>query len=371
MYVILHAFSRRNAGDGLLVDLTLDLLAEAGIDRADCVVLALDPHSFADFPRVERAPGEARSVPSLRLIDAAGQLMLGGLGRSRVDALVRGAKGLVAVGGGYLVADGLVRQAGVILNHLVQLHAAAKSRLPSIYLPQSIGPLDGMPGALVRRQLRQLTRVYVRDDQTLLELSLPNCRRCADLAVLKLSRTFLPGSPRAGNGTAIVARHLPRAGDYDCRMLKLADALPGAVWAVQADVPGPRSDRTFYSRLGIADAGHFDALLRSSPPAVVVSVRLHGAIAALLAGVPAIHLSYERKGWGAYEDLGLGEFVHDARSFDPALVAAQAQALAADPGKLWTRINAARSKLNEQHRLLVSDLRHSILGTGPEPPDIH
>ena len=55
MYLILHGFSRRNAGDGLLVDLTLEPLEAAGIARDDCALLALDPESFGDLARVHRA----------------------------------------------------------------------------------------------------------------------------------------------------------------------------------------------------------------------------------------------------------------------------------------------------------------------------
>jgi len=88
-----------------------------------------------------------------------------------------------------------------------------------------------------------------------------------------------------------------------------------------------------------------------------VSVRLHGAIAALLAGIPAIHLAYERKGWGAYEDLGLREYVHDARTFDPALVARQAEELSVNPAPLWALLNSSREDLNAQYKALVDDLR--------------
>jgi len=85
-------------------------------------------------------------------------------------------------------------------------------------------------------------------------------------------------------------------------------------------------------------------------------VRLHGAIAALLAGRPAIHLAYERKGWGAYQDLGLDEFVHDARTFDPAAVAAQTRALAADPAPFRARIEAAKVRLAGAWQEMVGDM---------------
>lgn len=356
MYLILHAFSRRNQGDGLLVDLTLEALENAGVARRDCVLLALDPESFGDLERVERAPGEPRAIASLRLVTASRELLASVVGGGHVAPLMRRARGLVAVGGGYLVADSPVRQAGVLLNHYVQLNAAARSAAPSVYLPQSIGPLEGPVGALVRRSLRGLDRLYVRDDETLRELAFPNVRRCADLAVMKLARS-LPGEP-AGRppSPVIVARELPHAGDYEDRLLRLQQSLQATEWAVQADVEGPRSDRSFYRRLGIEDVGPFARLLTTSPPSVVVSVRLHGAIAALLAGVPAIHLAYERKGWGAYQDLGLDAYVHDARTFDPELVAKQADELSAKPARMWAMLAGAREALTHQYRALVDDL---------------
>jgi polysaccharide pyruvyl transferase WcaK-like protein len=98
-------------------------------------------------------------------------------------------------------------------------------------------------------------------------------------------------------------------------------------------------------------------LTANGTPGVVVSVRLHGAIASLLAGWPAIHLSYERKGWGAYQDLGLDEWVHDARAFDVEKVAAQARELARDPSPMFARIEARLPQLLGARAGLVDELR--------------
>jgi polysaccharide pyruvyl transferase WcaK-like protein len=83
-----------------------------------------------------------------------------------------------------------------------------------------------------------------------------------------------------------------------------------------------------------------------------VSVRLHGALGALGAGHPAIHLSYQRKGWASYSDLGLGEYVHSARRFDPSLVAQQIALLQEDPSRLWNRLSAQYGKLAEASKEL-------------------
>ena len=357
---IIHAFSRANSGDGLLVDLTFEALQDAGIARGECVLLALDPQSFADIPGVLRAPGEPAARPSLKLLDAGREVISSFAGVGQVRAQLARADALVAVGGGYLVADSLTRQGGVIANHLAQLRAAARHLGPAIYLPQSIGPLCGMAGHWTREALARMDRIWARDDTTMRELALPNMRRCPDLAVMKLAKSFATLEPQATEGAPVlVARHLPACGDYLARLHALQQMLPGAAWGVQADTPGPRSDRAFYQREGLTDAGSLGELL-SRPGGPIVSVRLHGAIGALLAGRPAIHLAYERKGWGAYEDLGLAEFVHDARTFDPALVAAQVKALTADPGPFWDRVAAARLALSAAWDTMVADLASRI-----------
>lgn len=364
MYLILHGFSRRNAGDGLLVDLTLEALAEAGIERQDCALLALDPKSFADLAHVHRAPGEPAARPSWRLGLAGLELIADPVSLGQVARLARSARGLIAVGGGYLVADSAVRQMGVLFNHLVQLRVAARSPVPTVYLPQSIGPLKGLVGRMTASSLRSIDRLYVRDDQTLAEVGGVNTQRCADLAVMKLARE-LAGSPwreRGDEHTVIVGRDLPRPHDYVERLRQLAADVQSPLWAVQADVEGPRSDRAFYQRLGLADAGPLAQILETGRSGVVVSVRLHGAIAALIAGRPAIHLAYERKGWGAYEDLGIARFVHDARTFDPAKVTAQVKELHEDPGPFWAQVREAVPSLQGQYEGLVSDLRARMVG---------
>ncbi len=367
MYLILHAFSRRNAGDGLLVDLTLEALAAAGVARSECALLALDPGSFPDFGTVFRAPGEPSARVSWKLFRAGLKLgvdLASGGKIGSVPALVCRSKGLIAVGGGYLVADSLVRQAGVLFNHMIQLSSASRSDVPTIYLPQSIGPLYGAVGKMARNRLACMDRVFVRDDKTKAEFDFPNTRRVGDLAVLKLAREIENISPVDPQGRVLlIGRDLPKPGAYLENLDRLAEAIEEPTWAVQADTLGPRSDQAFYHRRGYGHAQPFGALLEAGFPGVVVSVRLHGAIASLLAGRPAIHLSYERKGWGAYEDLGIAEYVHDARSFDVDTVLGQIKALQADPSEFWERIRDAAPLLQAQYDEMVTEMR-SMLAPG-------
>jgi polysaccharide pyruvyl transferase WcaK-like protein len=409
MLVVLHAFSRKNAGDGLLVDLTLRLIEAAGLESKNVRVLALDPESFPDLDDVVEAPGEPRGARlSPRLVGATVELaraarrhLLNKGSGGRIESLLQGATGIVAVGGGYLVADSVVRSGGVLLNHLAQILAAGRARVPAIYLPQSIGPLRGPVAALTRRALARIDVIYARDDETLAELrGLTDVRRCPDLAVLRLGEsldgidtwravrrralTEADAAPQAGGRreahlraageiggpTVLVPRDLPNAPGYHELLRSLGGRVPSPLWAVQADVDGPRSDRVFLRTLGVPDAGDLGSLLsRSSEgphkPGVVVSVRLHGAIASLLAGWPAIHLSYERKGWGAYEDLGLREWVHDARSFDVDKVRAQAAELRANPRRLFERIEERVPAVKRAHQELVDELGRRFSGLQP------
>ncbi len=94
-------------------------------------------------------------------------------------------------------------------------------------------------------------------------------------------------------------------------------------FAVQSSGRG-NDDVAYYHRLGIHTVlPGLKQLLADDTPDVVVSVRLHGALEAILHGVPAFHLSYERKGFGAYGDLGIDDWVANAADFDADAVAAR------------------------------------------------
>ena len=59
-----------------------------------------------------------------------------------------------------------------------------------------------------------------------------------------------------------------------------------------------------------------ECLACKDKPDLVVSVRLHGALEAILSGIPAYHISYERKGFGAYQDLGVSDWVSNSGNFE-------------------------------------------------------
>ena len=363
MIGVVHAYSRANEGDGLLVDLTMSRLRETGIPASECILFALDPESFRDTARVMAVgtPGRAISLDT-----AAGSLRGLALLGSRPDSVMStrtgralaGCDGFVAVGGGYLRAGTPVNAAGSLVNHLPQLAAVTRSGRPAIYLPQSVGPLSGPVGRRLKRHLRDVASVHLRDDRSLAELDgAGNAHRTPDLAVLELvrrpraDRTTVHGSP------IVIARRLPRAFTYPDRLVELASQLGNVRWAVQAEGDPSKSDQVFYTdTLHVDPAGSPSQLCRDDP-GPVVSVRLHGALGALLDGVPAIHLGYERKSWGAYEDLGLAQWLHDARSFEPTRVARQVRELAEDPRPYWAALDTALPDIDRASRGLTSEMR--------------
>ncbi|HEX6423491.1 MAG TPA: polysaccharide pyruvyl transferase family protein [Acidimicrobiales bacterium] len=354
MIGIIHAYSSHNAGDGLLVELTLRRLAGVGIDARDVVLVALDPDSFVEpgtlageIPHRYRMGTSSRAGAG-NVVGAAGRgagLAVPSLVRlpaGRVARALRRCHALVAVGGGYLQARDAVSSAGVALNHLPQLVAAARHRGPTLYLPQSIGPLRGPAGAAVRRTLGAVDTVCVRDRWSEDDLTgLPNVRRVPDLAVLDTAdHAHEIGPVPAGGAVGFVARRVDHAPGYGDHVVAVARALgDGALWPVQAGGDDTKSDAVHYLRLGVEPAGRLKDLLAERRLSVVVSVRLHGALMALRAGVPAIHLAYDRKGPAAFADLGLDEWCLDVRSLDRDHLAAAVKELAADPAPYWRRFD--------------------------------
>lgn len=364
---VVHAYSRVNSGDGLLVDLTLARLARLGVPAENCTVVALDPGSFGDLPRVvgTGTPGRALDRSSLSAVGRGAALAAGALhpalARSAAARAIADADVCVAVGGGYLRTGTRVNAVGTALNHLPQLMAVARRRRPSVYLPQSIGPLEGPVGRAVARALRRVGSVHVRDDRSRAALGdAGNVTRTPDLAVLDLAERV--GEVRAvpGGPVLLIGRSLPGAPEAGARLRDLAGRVGDVAWAVQAEGSTAKSDRTFYDQLGVPVAGRTGDLLARGGWGAVVSVRLHGALEALLAGYPAIHLGYERKSWGAYEDLGLPDHVHSARSFALEAAATQVAALRADPAPFWARLAARREHLRERSAALDADLAAAL-----------
>ncbi|WDD90447.1 polysaccharide pyruvyl transferase family protein (plasmid) [Burkholderia sp. FERM BP-3421] len=403
--VLLHAYSRRNSGDGLLVDLSVELLREAFGDGVRTTIVAADPDSFADAGDPLGAPVLAQHGVARRLA-AVARAWLSSRGPAALAPVLADADLIVGVGGGYLRARTLTEALRLEAGHLLQLRAARASGKPAVYLPQSIGPARAGLPFMSRAWRKHVTSlldacavVFVRDDRSLAMLGgNRNTRRAPDLAVLAFGMR-LPG-PAVAPGADVPGAVAPGA-DVPGAVAPGADA-PGAVapvrhialvlrdaprWsraqrtryrraldrliarlesrsritlAVQSTGRG-NDDAAFYRRLGVArPLPSLRQVLADDPPDFVVSVRLHGALESILAGVPAFHLSYERKGFGAYADLGLDDWVVNAADFDADAVADHLYAPRAAL-RFWEAATSRADALRVERARLVAALRDAAM----------
>ncbi|MBN3768760.1 polysaccharide pyruvyl transferase family protein [Burkholderia sp. Se-20378] len=366
---LLHAYSARNSGDGLLVDLSVGLLREAFGDAVRVSIVAADPASFPAYDDVCGAPVLAERGKSRLIGAAAAALPIQMNGRlNTLRGLLDEVDLIVGVGGGYLRARTTLEALKLEAGHLLQMRAVLASGKPAVYLPQSIGPVlsSRAVGTHLQSLLGAFDTVFVRDDRSAAFLAAnPNTRRAPDLAVLDFghrSETILRhASPKSDTArhVAFVLRRAPawsakRRARYDASIAQLVEQVRATCrvsFAVQSTGRG-NDDPAYYRRLGIQEPlTPLKTLLETDRPDVTVSVRLHGAMESILHGVPAFHVSYERKGFGAYADMKLGDWVVNGADFDPARVCRTILAPGA-PQAFWdaaqggfARIRAARARV--------------------------
>ncbi|MEL5992360.1 polysaccharide pyruvyl transferase family protein [Microbacterium phosphatis] len=340
--LVLHGYSAENAGDGLLVRETLELIRDA-FGEAEVTLLASRPETFADLG-VRALP----TVPTKRGWDKAM--------RAELNA-IDGYDIVVAVGGGYLRAGTAVETLKTALVHGPQLRAAARTTAPTVYLPQSIGPARFGTRSWVRRTLGKLDVVMVRDDRTVAEVGGPTVVRTPDLATAAVVGGRRPGTQVDPTPVlSIRAVH----GKINPDIYALARRMSPYDGYIQSTTGG-NDDRpaaaTLTPRLMVERS---DLMTPGGTPRVVVAVRLHAALMALAAGHYVVHLAYERKGFGAFGDLGIDPWVHTVNSFDVESVASQARGLLEDPAiraDYDSRIAAAAANIAVAREKIVAELR--------------
>ncbi|KUZ71736.1 polysaccharide pyruvyl transferase family protein [Burkholderia ubonensis] len=371
---LLHAYSACNSGDGLLVDLSVELMKEAFGEAARVSIVAADPASFPSHDDVRAAPVLAERGKRRLLAAASAALPVRANGRlGELRRLLDDADLIVGVGGGYLRARNAVEALKLEAGHLLQMRAAQASGKPAVYLPQSIGPAEPalLVGAHLQRLLASFDTVFVRDDRSSAFLATnPNTRRAPDLAVLEVGHRgdeILRRAAQAdGNArhVALVLRRAPawsreRRKRYDASIVRLVELLRASCrisFAVQSTGRG-NDDVAYYRGIGIQDElVPLRTLLERDRPDRVISVRLHGALESVLHGVPAFHLSYERKGFGAYADMQLGGWVVNGADFDPAQVARTVLASAAAV-TFWQATQAGFARIRAHRERLLDALR--------------
>ncbi|KAG8150032.1 polysaccharide pyruvyl transferase family protein [Burkholderia catarinensis] len=371
---LLHAYSACNSGDGLLVDLSVKLLKEAFGDATRVSIVAADPASFPAYDDVRAAPVLAAHGTG-RWIGAAGALLPVRANErlTELRRLLDDVDLIAGVGGGYLRARNPIEALRLEAGHLLQMRAARASGKPVVYLPQSIGPAEpALPvGAHLRRLLASFDTVFVRDDRSSAFLAAnPNARRAPDLAVLEFGHRGDEILRRAAQAdgpvrhVAFVLRRAPawdraRRKRYDASIARLVEQVRAScriTFAVQSTGRG-NDDVAYYRGIGIHDElVPLRTLLERDRPDRVISVRLHGALEAVLHGVPAFHLSYERKGFGAYADMRLGGWVVNGANFDPEQVARTV--LAPDAAAaFWQAAQAGFARIRAGRERVLDTLR--------------
>jgi polysaccharide pyruvyl transferase WcaK-like protein len=368
MILVLHAYSRGNRGDGLLVDLTLELIHEALPNDQDIHIVAVDALSFADLKSVIQAPMVSGSFLGKIIITVMALAKIGlhftGIKKidySELSSPVKNADLIIGVGGGYLRSGNLSEGLKSLVIHGIQLLSIEEADCTKIYLSQSVGPLKGIFGQLLKKTFGNVDIFCLRDDRSVSELSWHcGASRYPDLAILKIANEQIERNKSYEN-IYLIARDINRPEEIKKKYIQslqvLREKLPNLEVVLQSDVRG-NNDGKLYKIIGWGN--EFRALRKAiaeSGKGVVISVRLHGALESIIMGCPAVHLSYERKGYGAYEDLNLMSYVHNVTTFDTDLVVNQVNQLCNDSNTYWESISIASESIDKKRTSLINIIK--------------
>jgi polysaccharide pyruvyl transferase WcaK-like protein len=294
--ILLHVYSAANKGDGLLVREALELIRKTH-EAAEIDVIAIHPDSFKGIeinriiPVFSKAPVWSKEfLNTLRELDGY-DLVFG-------------------VGGGYLRAKNLTETFKLALAHLPQLRAASK--VNAIYLPQSVGPLPILLRKRVISWLSSLKFIGLRDDRSM-DYGLLNARRINDMALLGAVQ-FNQRLINLGSDIPVISTKTKLSRRAQEKVAALAASLGAFDSFIQSEVAS-NNDKPNTLKLNPSRIESLDEI-GSQGARVVVTVRLHAALMALHRGHFVIHLAYERKGFGAFHDLGLEDFVFSVNKFD-------------------------------------------------------
>ncbi|MFV0259477.1 MAG: hypothetical protein ACK5PP_13655, partial [Acidimicrobiales bacterium] len=307
---LLHAYRAANRGDGWLVALSRRLVVEATGTEPD--VYALDPAGMGSRAHpVFTDPVRARAGASA-LLSATGPTTRFAPIRLPDPGELTAA---IGIGGGYLRCTDPIHEAVFRAHHLPQLRLMARLGPRSGYLPVSVGPFRAGLGRTVRRQLAATGWVAVRDDRSARYLSgrgLP--LRHPDLAACSIGVDRPDLATRADGVIGVALRSLPGTTLGFDTVARLEQRGLTVRYGLQSSEGRTNDDRGLYRDRDVLDQAVDFGDLISGPasPAVVLAGRLPAALAAIAAGVPTIHLGYERKSVGAFTDLGLADWVVDA-----------------------------------------------------------
>jgi len=366
--VIVNAFERGNRGDAALLSAMIEQVRQAYPGAEVGICGFEDPRKLPEFDGVpnlgsiRRHAGEdsvnpirrhSRKLIAVLLVAALslglGRVLLRAAGAllprevaAEFGALAK-ADMVISLGGGYLRGGPDLPSDVSVAFLLLPLWIAGRFRVPVVSAPQSYGPFPTrFQRAAVRRVLSRNTVVSAREDisvQLLAEVGIPDrivrrdvdsafaftCRSerdwrtelgipAEDTVVLVTARQYLPPKEQAGYERAVAAAiehalrengvHVILAPQVTCAYHEDDDRIVQR--RIAALVPHERLRSVEDDSIS-----HHDVMALYGAADFMVGTRFHSVIFSLLAHVPCIAISYERKGRGIMRDLDLEHWVID------------------------------------------------------------
>ena len=356
LVVLLHAVGSRSETGASLADFSVRLVREALGDRPRIVIHADDAGAFEGMGKVVPTPA-SRSGSLVGRLSGYARIAAGLSGDKfefkggfpELDSA--GPNLIVGAGGGFLRTGTRRESLGTMLAHLPQLLWAGNQPVPSVYLPQSIGPFATRIGRRLRDAVERIDHLYVRDDRTAsLFRHHTGMRRAPDLALMERV-DGLPVSARDTGHERIYLAVGPRPRDakrlavYRDRIAALRALLPDAEILLDGDGDTAKHESGPNLCESLGWNGPFRTVsqaLARGPSGVLVSVSLETCLRGMMSGWPAVHLAVDRKGFGAFADLGVEHCVRKATCFDPQDVANIAASLRFGRLPFWSHVAEAR-----------------------------
>ncbi len=375
-YLIVNAFSSRNAGDAAIVLSTADLLRRNGALSIQSATRYHDDDSafyseygvetvppVIPFPRREETGRHfsravvfavgALAITLLALLYTVAPRLAKSLANNlRLTGLVElfMSDRAVICGGGYLYSSRRPLNLTLVHTSLCTKVCRIAGKNP-VMMPQSVGPFTRRSDrAIVEWSLNGVTPLVVRDESALAEAEKfehrsGDVKLCPDVALVGWNNPGSDHQPTLSVSKSIGiapmdwtwARQVDNDVELSIYIERLA-AVSSAFAERGYDIRLYGSSRMPEMGQGdldvcrrIADlSGHESVLVdpegasgnahrlfdRFADLSVVVGTRLHASIIALAAGTPAVALAYQPKSTGTYRQLGLERFCLDVQTFE-------------------------------------------------------
>jgi polysaccharide pyruvyl transferase WcaK-like protein len=371
-----QAYSRKNSGDGLLVDLTCALLTDAFGDELEIEVLANDSESFSDLKLVSQVQCVdvnfvARTIGSLKVMLYYFLALMRFSKFSYMSKECESSDLIVGVGGGYMRGKGFLDSVKSFINNTSQLYAATRSGKPVFYFPQSVGPYNcGLYHQFVTILFSRISYLYLRDDRSFNEFGVSSAKRAPDIAVMELAKSVKSIGGNFNKDThsgkvVLVVRSISGEKEkkisYYKKLNYLLEKFNDCEVAIQSIGRGNDDHKFCCDLFGDSDYRTLTEVLSEGDVSVVISVRLHGALESMIQGVPAVHLSYERKGFGAFSDLGLLPYVKNAYDFDPDEVVRLVEGLLGSQNSYWDSVERNTQSICIARDEIIAELQGAFL----------